>query len=214
MGPSLRALCPDALPRRERRPGGRPGARWSRQLRAAPLRGLVYGMRGRGGRRTLTPVALADLLFDADYNPALRAGVPAAVRAALDGDDPAPLLRLLAGAASCPRSRAARVLRRPLRDGVRGDAAAVAARDAARRTERAAAREADRLGRRAFSPFDAEARADEIDLCLRWPEASPAPAAGGAYPAVPTLILQGGEDLRTPPRGLGARGRRDPGRGA
>jgi len=45
------------------------------------------------------------------------------------------------------------------------------------------------------------AAADEIGLCLRWPGVPsgrvPAPAA--PYPAVPTLILQGGEDLRTPP---------------
>ena len=42
---------------------------------------------------------------------------------------------------------------------------------------------------------------DEIDLCLRWPDV-PRPAASAAplpYPTVPTLILQGGEDLRTPP---------------
>ena len=42
---------------------------------------------------------------------------------------------------------------------------------------------------------------DEVDLCLRWPDvpypasATPAPP----YPNIPTLILQGGEDLRTPP---------------
>jgi hypothetical protein len=44
--------------------------------------------------------------------------------------------------------------------------------------------------------------ADEIGLCLRWPEAPQAPAlAPPVYPAVPTLIVQGGEDLRTPPEG-------------
>ena len=52
-----------------------------------------------------------------------------------------------------------------------------------------------------FFPFDATvAFADEIDLCLRWPDpARPAPAAGGPYPSVPALIIQGEEDLRTPP---------------
>ena len=54
----------------------------------------------------------------------------------------------------------------------------------------------------AFAPFDpAVVVEDEINLCLRWPDV-PRPAArppAGPYPAVPTLILQGGEDLRTPP---------------
>src|SRR4029079_14220902 len=43
--------------------------------------------------------------------------------------------------------------------------------------------------------------ADEIDLCLRWPGAGSQPvvAAPSAHPGVPALLLQGGEDLRTPP---------------
>ena len=58
------------------------------------------------------------------------------------------------------------------------------------------------LGALAFFPFGyEEAKADEIDLCLHWAEASAAPVTGGAYPKVPALILQGGEDLRTPPAG-------------
>ena len=58
------------------------------------------------------------------------------------------------------------------------------------------------LGPRAFFPFAyEEAKADEIDLCLHWAEASAPPPPGGAYPKVPALVLQGGEDLRTPPAG-------------
>ena len=159
-------------------------------------------MRGRKRPATLTALGLSDLMFDADYNPAIRAGIPVGVRAALDNHDPAPLLRLAAsrrGPVLAPGP--ADVLGRALRGGVRGDAAAVAAR----RRRSASARRGRRprptgSGPGAFFPFGyAEARADEIDLCLRWPEASAAPAVGGAYPAVPALILQGGEDLRTPP---------------
>jgi hypothetical protein len=53
----------------------------------------------------------------------------------------------------------------------------------------------------AFAPFDAAvAYEDEISLCLRWPDPGQPPRPlGGAYPAVPALILQGEEDLRTPP---------------
>ena len=58
------------------------------------------------------------------------------------------------------------------------------------------------LGPAAFFPFTyAEAKADEIDLCLHWPDASAPPPAGGANPKVPAIVLQGGEDLRTPPPG-------------
>ena len=53
-----------------------------------------------------------------------------------------------------------------------------------------------------FAPFDAGVvTEDEIDLCLGWPDV-PHPAAAtppAPYPTVPTLILQGAEDLRTPP---------------
>ena len=43
------------------------------RLRAAPLRGAWYDGRGRRHRGAVTPVEIADLLYDADYNPALRA---------------------------------------------------------------------------------------------------------------------------------------------
>ena len=57
------------------------------------------------------------------------------------------------------------------------------------------------LGSDAFAPFDPQAAlTDEVSLCLRWPDVPhPAPASPPPYPAVPTLILQGGEDIRTPP---------------
>jgi hypothetical protein len=65
-------------------------------------------------------------------------------------------------------------------------------------------RRAAALGPEAFAPFDVKtAAADEIGLCLHWPGvpsgALPSPPA--PYPSVPTLVLQGGEDLRTPPEG-------------
>jgi len=53
-----------------------------------------------------------------------------------------------------------------------------------------------------FAPFDPPVVVgDEIDLCLRWPDVPrpPSTTAPRPYPTVPTLILQGGEDLRTPP---------------
>ncbi|HYI19197.1 MAG TPA: alpha/beta fold hydrolase, partial [Solirubrobacteraceae bacterium] len=91
MGPTLRSLCrPDCV-------ADDPAAELAAlvaSLRAQPLRGVVHTARGRPLRRTVRPVGISDLLYDADYAPALRAGVPAAVRAAANGDA-APLLRLL-----------------------------------------------------------------------------------------------------------------------
>jgi pimeloyl-ACP methyl ester carboxylesterase len=201
MGPSLAALCPE----RCRGVSADPGADLAAltvKLRAAPLSGSWYDARGRRHSGTLTPIAIADLLYDADYSPALRAGVPMAVRAALDNDDAAPMLRLLAGSdaftvPSNPRdfsaARYAVVCEETPLPWPRGTA--VAARLAVARARALA------LPPSAFAPFDAEvAYADEIDLCLRWPESRRPPRVpGGAYPAVPTLLLQGEEDLRTPP---------------
>ena len=198
MGPSLASLCPRPCVSAD------PGADLTvltAQLRAAPLGGAWVDRRGRRHAGTLRPTAIADLLYDSDYDPALRAGVPMAVRAALGGDA-APMLRLLAASRvyslpSNPRdfsaARYATVCEEtPLpwpRGTPLGDRFRVA-------HERAVA-----LPASAFAPFDAEvAYADEIDLCLRWPDpVRPSAAVGGAYPTVPTLMLQGEEDLRTPP---------------
>jgi pimeloyl-ACP methyl ester carboxylesterase len=201
MGPSLAALCPERCRGVSADPAADLAALTVR-LRAAPLRGTWYDARGRRHAGTLSPIAIADLLYDADYNPALRAGVPMAVRAALDNDDAAPMLRLLAGSdafavPSDPRdfsaARYAAVCEETPLPWPRGTA--VADRLAVARARALA------LPPSAFAPFDAEvAYADEIDLCLRWPDSSRRPRVpGGAYPAIPTLLLQGEEDLRTPP---------------
>ena len=97
MAPTLRALCPDACAGISADPAADLAALVAR-LRAAPLRGYRYTARGERRRGVVRPTAIADLMYDADYNPALRAGVPWAVRAALDGDA-APMLRLLAASA-------------------------------------------------------------------------------------------------------------------
>jgi pimeloyl-ACP methyl ester carboxylesterase len=105
MAATLKALCP------ARCVSADPAADLARlveRLRRAPMRGLVYRLRGGPRRTTLTGLGLSDLVFDSDYNPAVRAGIPAAVRAALDHGDPAPLLRLehnAEGLASLPGPR-------------------------------------------------------------------------------------------------------------
>ena len=51
-----------------------------------------------------------------------------------------------------------------------------------------------------FYPFDAATAyaASLLEACAAWPDASPAPPAEGQLPNVPTLILSGTQDLRTP----------------
>jgi pimeloyl-ACP methyl ester carboxylesterase len=64
-----------------------------------------------------------------------------------------------------------------------------------------------------FYPFDAStAWADSVlPGCLQWPNAGPPPPAVGALPSVPTLILSGAQDLRTPTSGAEAVAARIPG---
>jgi len=201
MGPTMRALCPEGCRGISADPAADLAALVAR-LRAAPLRGEWYGASGRRHRGTVRPTAISDLLYDADYNPAPRAGVPMAVRAALDHDDAGPLLRLLAASAgyatpSAPRdfsaARYGAVCEETPLPWPRGTP--LADRFGVARARALA------LPPGAFHPFDAEvAFADEIELCLRWPDPGrpPQPPAG-PYRAVPTLLLQGEEDLRTPP---------------
>src|SRR5207249_8574930 len=56
------------------------------------------------------------------------------------------------------------------------------------------------LPRNDFYPFDARTAlaTDLIPDCAYWPDASPPPSAPDAPPRVPTLILSGAQDLRTP----------------
>jgi pimeloyl-ACP methyl ester carboxylesterase len=202
MGPTLAALCPDRCRGVTADPVG-DLARLADRLRAAPLHGMTFGPRGRRHAGTLTALALSDLMFDSDYNPAIRAGIPVGVRAALDHGDAAPLLRLADAAADFSRLPAARVFSAARYATVCEETPLPWPRGApfGERAQRARD-EAAALGPGAFFPFAyEEAKADEIDLCLHWSEASAPPVTGGAYPKVPALILQGGEDLRTPPAG-------------
>ena len=131
MAPSLAALCPGRCRGVSRDPIADVAALAAR-LRRRKLRGRAYDRRGQrppplgGADRDLRPALRLRL------QPAAARRVPAAVRAALAGDA-APLVRLGAegdGLADLPVAEV--VLQRPLRDRVRGDAAAVGRRDAVR----------------------------------------------------------------------------------
>jgi pimeloyl-ACP methyl ester carboxylesterase len=213
MAPSLAGLCPGRCRGVSEDPIADVAALAAR-LRTAVLRGRAYDRGGRGHRRAVGPTAIADLLYDSDYNPPLRAGVPAAVRAALHGDA-APLVRLVAeggGLAELPSPKSfssARYATVCEETPLPWDASTPFEGRLAEATRRAT-----ELGAAAFMPFDLRtAAADEIGLCLDWPgvPSGRVPAPEAPYPAVPTLLLQGGEDLRTPPEGSAAVARDIPG---
>src|SRR4051794_21286352 len=172
-----------------------------RRLERHALRGPVTTARGRTLRRTLGALDLVDILFAGDFDPTLRADMPAAVRSALRGDV-RPILRLDARAASggtddgsiSPALFATTTCEEaplPWSRTDSSDTRAAKAVSAARAIPRA------QLG-----PFDSTVAllSSVLPLCVGWPNASPAPLPPGPLPPVPTLIVGGGVDIRTPQR--------------
>jgi pimeloyl-ACP methyl ester carboxylesterase len=181
------------------------------RLSKKALSGSVYDGAGKRHASTLNEVGLLDILLAGDLNPALRALLPAAVRSALSGN-PDPLLRLQALAEglipSVPRER-----------GGEGEPEVDEALYVATTCEESpfpwqrSAPASTRLGEAsaylfsqpasAFYPFNA-ATAFGSSLapdCASWPDASQPPAPASPLPNVPTLILSGEQDLRTPTSG-------------
>ena len=172
--------------------------------------GFVYGplvsAQGRRHRARIGSVRLLDLLFAGDFDPTVRAEFPGAVRSALAGDA-APLLRLALRAERGSSPAPAEFLSDALfaatvcEEGPLGwDRATpvggrIAAAEAALRVVPAAA----------LYPFDrttALFASPVVQLCSRWPSAAADPAIqDGPFPAVPTLVLSGEDDLRTPLEG-------------
>ena len=182
-------------------------ARLTARLRRRPLRGSAFDGAGHRRAARVSESDLLQILQAGDLNPALRALLPAAVRSALRGD-PAPLVRLHLLALGLIPS----VPRQPVENSPPIDEALFAATSceetpfpwqrerppATRLSEALAAVHALPSGD--FFPFDARTAlaTDLVPDCAYWPDASLAPAPAGALPAVPTLILSGGQDLRTP----------------
>jgi pimeloyl-ACP methyl ester carboxylesterase len=164
-----------------------------------PLRGRVIGPRGRPHSIRISADALLGILINGDLAPFLRGEFVTAVRAAAEHDT-APLARLLTrgeGAAgplgidlplyyatSCeeelfPWSRSASAAARLQQ--VRKVIAALPAS--------------------ATAPFGKSNMFDlgDMSACASWPFAALAPPlVTGALPDVPTLLLSGSQDLRTP----------------
>jgi pimeloyl-ACP methyl ester carboxylesterase len=201
MSPSLRSLCPGHCAGISADPGADLTTLVA-QVRAKPMVARAYDADGRSHKVTIGPLALFDLMLLTDYLPPLRAIVPIAVRSALAGDG-ALLARILRDSTALEvlgSSRDFSVARYSTvceTSPMPWDPGTPIDQRPAVTQQRIAALPAD-----TFAPFDPPiVVGDEIDLCLRWPDVPrpPATAAPLPYPTVPTLILQGGEDLRTPP---------------
>jgi len=167
------------------------------------LSGTRIDFRGRRLPARIGSFDLLSALVAGDFDPALRAAFPGAVRAAREGDL-APLLRLahrattleggpfdpraLSSAAyaatSCEEAQLPWERGTPFADRSRQSLATVEA-----------------LPESVFDPFDRSTAlgSDFVELCARWPEARKAPVPGpGPLPDVPALIINGADDLRTP----------------
>jgi len=174
-----------------------------RQLQSGPLSGPFIKA---SGRRTTSKVRRSDLfsiLLAGDFDPSLRAALPAALRS-VQLDDPAPLLRLRRRAFGGFQDDGPPAFSDMLFvDTICEEAPQPWPRTTpfAQRLGLARAAAAGLPDSR-FAPFDRDTAvggSDIIQLCEHWPTGPNAPTlAGSTLPVVPTLILNGEDDLRTP----------------
>jgi pimeloyl-ACP methyl ester carboxylesterase len=173
----------------------------------AGFTGRVNTPGGREIRVRLDRDGLLDILLAGDENPTLRAELPGALRSTIKGDL-RPLLRLrlrAAGLTGIPNARA--------QDGSSGDSDALFLATRCEESNfpwdrnagatqrvgqaRAAAQAHPAADFGAFG-WGVALRSEAIPVCLGWPNASPPAAPPAPLPQVPTLVIDGGGDLRTP----------------
>lgn len=176
------------------------------RLRGKALRGTVFDGAGKRRTATLGESGLVDVIIGSDLDPAARTELPAALRAARTGDT-RPLLRLSARVAGLSNGAQVRADQsddstalqltttceeNPTFPWTRGAGASQHAREAAAAV---AAQPAGSSG-----PFGPKTMLGGlVRLCSGWPTASPAPPDTSAPLAqVPTLVLNGRGDTRTP----------------
>jgi pimeloyl-ACP methyl ester carboxylesterase len=176
-----------------------------RRLARKPLTGLLTSARGVHQRVQIGRGDLFDVMLTGDLNPTLRAELPGALTSARKGDS-APLIRLVARSAGII-SFAAQANGGDFSDAV---FAATLCEETNFPWDRSASfttraqqlnAAAKAAGEAAFSPFDSATAltSEVVSLCLGWPST---PTAGykpaGPLPNVPTLVIDGGTDIRTP----------------
>jgi len=175
-----------------------------RSLSKRALRGLLTSSRGVRRRVQIDRTDLFNVLLSGDLNPTLRAELPGALTSARRGDS-APLIRVAA------RSAGLINLRRQAQPSEFSDGvfAATLCEEGIFPWARAAARplraqQANAFARtlpgRPFFPFDLTTAltSQPIELCIGWPNATAGFVPAGALPNVPTLVIGGTDDIRTP----------------
>ncbi|MDO8211829.1 alpha/beta fold hydrolase [Conexibacter sp. CPCC 206217] len=167
-----------------------------RRMARGPFNAPYVTAEGRRRTVQLGRAQLFSLLLAGDFSPFLRAAIPGAVASALRGDGAA-LVRLVGASqgGSDGGSSDALYLATTCEDG--GVPWPLGTPLDERRAAVDAA--AGALPQRAFAPFD-RATVRELglaDICSAWPE-SPVAQPTAPLPDVPTLILSGDDDLRTP----------------
>jgi pimeloyl-ACP methyl ester carboxylesterase len=183
------------------------------RLRKRSLSGSAYDGSGHRHSVSMDELGLWSLLSAGDLDPALRALLPAAVRSALD-NDPDPLLRLYLIAQGLIPSLPSGPIEPELEQTAREEEnnalyfATMCEESpfpwqrsgipATRSEEALTALRA--IPSSAFYPFDATTAlmTGPTVPCESWPQAAPAPSPLQPLPDVPTLILSGAQDLRTP----------------
>lgn len=195
-------------------------ARLTARMHKRALSGSVYDGSGRRHTAFMSDVDLLNLIDAGDLNPALRALLPASIQSALHGD-PDPLLRLnllseglIPNLPGTPTTDSEGIDEALFVDTTCEEAPFPWQRTATAKTRLSEALAALRAQpASSFYPFSAGVEwQDNVLLgCAQWPNLASAPPAPTPLPQVPTLILSGAQDLRTPTSGAEAVAARIPG---
>ncbi|HEY5261430.1 MAG TPA: alpha/beta fold hydrolase [Solirubrobacteraceae bacterium] len=179
-------------------------ARLVKRMGGESLRGRAVNGDGVGFPVQISSNDLLGILMDGDFDPILRAEFPAAVRSAVAGDT-APLARLIArtGESESEEEGLAEGFDTPLYYATICNETVFpwnrSSSPQSRLGEAVASLRAQPAS--AFAPFtSANALAlSDVPDCAAWPFTAPGPEVDDApLPNVPTLILSGEDDLRTP----------------
>jgi len=181
-------------------------ARLVKQMGGGSVGGRFINDSGRSEPVHIYANDLLGVLMEGDFDPILRAEFPAAVRSAVDGDTAA-LVRLLARAGSGEEGEGEESLSEGFDTPLYYSTICEESVFPWKRSSSPRARLREALAalraqpRNAFAPFTpANALAlSDVAPCASWPFASADPEVDEApFPNVPTLILSGADDLRTP----------------